>query len=191
MSLFRDITFYFRYNKDERKYAIGNNIELKKRVQGLPTCRTPAPAVCPAVIFGEGCARLRTLTHCLLHEMTITLRDKLLNSDKNLLIIHTEIKDYLLKKITKDFVKQGLKEYYLLIIPEFSKAGRLHYHVLMYMESSEYYYAEIKRHCRRRFGRCEGKEIYNLENMINYTKKDINKNKGHVLPYIISSPSNQ
>lgn len=185
MTLFRDITFYFRYNKDIRKYIIGNNIDVKKNVQGLPSCRTPAPVACPAEITAQGFALFRALSNCLIHEMTITFKDKHL--DKNLLLVHTGVKDYLIKKITKDFVKEGLKQYTLLIIPEFSKTGRLHYHVLMYMDSSEYYYAEIKRYLKRRYGRCEGKQIYNLENIILYLSKDIDKNKGNITPYIITT----
>lgn len=90
------------------------------------------------------------------------------------------IKVYLFKKVKT--------KYNILFVPEFTKAGLIHYHAIAYIENaSDYYIAKLKTYCNREYGRCIGKKVYNINNYIKYISKDIGKT-GPVHPISFIEP---
>lgn len=113
-----------------------------------------------------------------LQEICVTFKPKYHNM--NMTMLHTKFK----KTIQSYMAKYDYFKPVYLFIPEFNKSGMLHYHGVVYFDNAnDYWTADLKRKLNSLYGRTEGKKIYNIENYINYIKKDIEKQKFTIKPF--------
>lgn len=116
--------------------------------------------------------KFESMNHLDLQEICVTFKSK----------YHKMNTGYLHNNFKKWFVKWIKKHLYFkptyIMIPEFTKAGVIHYHGIIYFDNAnDYWTAEIKRLCNNKWGRTQGKKIYNIENYWKYITKDITKQK--------------
>ena len=122
--------------------------------------------------------RLKDLAHLDIQEICITYKPA--HHKKNPTKLHRE---------TKKFIQKFMKEHdyfkpTYIFIPEFNKAGILHYHGIIYFDNAnDFWTAELKRRLNQRYGRTEGKKVHDLTNYWTYMTKDIHKQKFTIKPF--------
>lgn len=86
-----------------------------------------------------------------------------------------------------------------MAVPEFSKNGILHYHlIIMYfnVQDTEYHISEFKRIIGNKYGNTKGSQVANLlasadgknKGYLKYMQKDILNNKGYIRPFYHITP---
>lgn len=107
-------------------------------------------------------------------------------------VLHNRVKTNIGKYIERYLFPKDIKNqtFHLLLMPEYTSAGVLHFHAIVYISNAvEYYIAKLKRYCQTKFGRTLGKKIYNLDNYVTYIFKD-HGNMGMIQPIQISKVIN-
>lgn len=115
-----------------------------------------------------------------LHECTITFTNKMLRL--NLLVIHNMLRGYVERYAKRVKKKHNIKFSYIMV-PEFSKTGRLHFHAVLYSEGYEIHIHDFKHRVRNKFGNTEGKMINNKQKWFDYISKDLEKDYGGIQMY--------
>lgn len=89
-------------------------------------------------------------------------------------ILYKKYKNTMIKYIKKYLIKKQ-KAYLFYAMPEYTKSGLLHFHVLCYFDNAnDHYCNRLILYSGRKFGRTVGKKVYNKENYVRYISKDFN-----------------
>lgn len=165
--IFKDISFYF-----QPKLSINGCADSKP----LSNPATPKPD--PDYDLNKCFEHFDNNQHLDLHEICITFNNKWIKI--NALLLHNHLKKYIQSFMAKH---RTLRPMYVFM-PEFSNAGRLHYHGIIYFDNAnDYWTSEFKRLLRNRYGRTEGKKIFNYEAYAAYIRKDEKKDIGNIQPF--------
>lgn len=133
---------------------------------------TPLSNLCPPVTYEEEYKVLQGIEHLDIQEICITYKPKY--HKKNPTTLHRETRKYIIRYMKEH---EYFKPYYIFV-PEFTKAGILHYHGIVYFDNAnDYWVADLKRKLGIRFGITQGKAVSNLSNYWKYIMKDTQKQK--------------
>lgn len=126
------------------------------------------------------------------YEFTTTFDLSKLHYDRNCHDLNDILYKFYKETITK-FIKKYIDKkqtYYMVYsMPEYTKAGLLHFHTINYFDTgNEYYSAKLRLYSSRKFGNTLGKKVYDFNNYITYISKEY-KSTNILLPiYIGKSP---
>lgn len=164
----RDITLYFNFTST--CCTSDGRARFKSLVEPMPN---------PAGYFKQ----MDLLAHCDLEEFCVTYDvSRKHKKYKKTYYLSTNIdrerstREYM-KKYVKKFMKvQHKSDYCILMVPEFTSSGVLHWHGVSYIERATHFYTnELKDRLNRKYGRTCGKEVHNYVNYRNYMLKDMLK----------------
>lgn len=110
---------------------------------------------------------LNDLKHLEIFEFCVTYQP---NPNSNLTNEY-DLREKLDKWVKRNTKKQ--KNYVILLMPEYSKTGALHWHGMMYFDNANHYHCyKLIRYLNRVIGRTAGEPVKNYENYSNYMLKD-------------------
>lgn len=104
------------------------------------------------------------------HEICVTLKPKWF--DKCAVQMRTLFYEW----VRAWYMKHLKYRPHIVCYPEFNKAGIVHWHLMMYVENgNDAWAAEFKRLAGNKWGRTQGKAVFNMSNYKKYMQKDAGK----------------